>query len=81
MSQDTFRKAMATVDVNPGFPSDLKPYMQEQAEILLREKKIAAIPDWARRCARTSWRRRGRGRKPSQRHRPALVPGDPVDLQ
>ena len=51
MSQDTFRKAMATVDVNPGFPSDLKPYMQEQAEILLKEKKIAAIPDWAQGAA------------------------------
>src|SRR5437870_9355625 len=46
MSQDTFRKAMATIDVNPGFPSDLKPYMQEQAEILLKEKKISAVPDW-----------------------------------
>jgi NitT/TauT family transport system substrate-binding protein/sulfonate transport system substrate-binding protein len=48
MSQETFRKAMATVDVDPGFPGDLKPYMQEQAEILLREKKIAAIPDWGK---------------------------------
>jgi len=46
LSQDTFRKAMATIDVNPGFPSDLKPYMQEQAEILLKEKKISAVPDW-----------------------------------
>ena len=46
MSLDTFQKALATVDVNPGFPSDLKPYMQQQAEILLKEKKIAAIPDW-----------------------------------
>ena len=27
MSQDTFRKALATVDVNPGFPSDLGAYM------------------------------------------------------
>ncbi len=48
MSQDTFRKAMATVDVEPGFPNDLQPYMQEQAEILLKEKKIAAIPDWSK---------------------------------
>jgi ABC-type nitrate/sulfonate/bicarbonate transport system substrate-binding protein len=48
MSQDTFRKAMSFVDVEPGFPSDLKPYMQEQAEVLLKEKKIAAIPDWAK---------------------------------
>jgi hypothetical protein len=48
MSQDTFRKALATVDVNPGFPSDLEPYMQSQAEVLLKEKKIAAIPDWSK---------------------------------
>ena len=48
MSQETFRTALATVDVNPGFPSDLKPYMQEQAEILLKEKKISAIPDWTK---------------------------------
>jgi len=48
MSQDTFRKALATVDVNPSFPSDLRPYMQEQADILLKEKKISAIPDWSK---------------------------------
>lgn len=48
MSQDTFRKALATVDVNPGFPTDLGPYMQAQADILLKEKKIAAIPDWSK---------------------------------
>jgi ABC-type nitrate/sulfonate/bicarbonate transport system substrate-binding protein len=46
MSPETFKSALARVDVDPGFPSDLKPYMQEQAEILLKEKKIAAIPDW-----------------------------------
>jgi ABC-type nitrate/sulfonate/bicarbonate transport system substrate-binding protein len=48
MSQETFRKALATVDVNPGFPTDLNAYMKEQAEILLKEKKISAIPDWAK---------------------------------
>ena len=48
MSQDTFRKALTTVDVDPGFPLDLKPYMQDQAEILLKEKKIAAVPDWSK---------------------------------
>ena len=51
-------KALAKVDVNPGFPRDLEPYMKEQAEILLREKKIAAIPDWKKALRRTSWRRR-----------------------
>jgi ABC-type nitrate/sulfonate/bicarbonate transport system substrate-binding protein len=48
MSLDTFQTALSRVEVNPGFPADLKPYMQEQAEILLREKKINAIPDWSK---------------------------------
>jgi ABC-type nitrate/sulfonate/bicarbonate transport system substrate-binding protein len=48
LSKETFQKAMSRVEVDPGFPSDLKPYMQEQAEILLKEKKIPAIPDWSK---------------------------------
>ena len=48
MSIDSFKTALARVEVDPGFPSDLKSYMQEQAEILLREKKINAIPDWSK---------------------------------
>jgi NitT/TauT family transport system substrate-binding protein len=48
MSRDAFGKALARVDVNPGFPDDLKPYMQEQAQILLRDRKISAIPDWSK---------------------------------
>jgi ABC-type nitrate/sulfonate/bicarbonate transport system substrate-binding protein len=48
MSLDTFQKAIARVEVKPGFPEDLKPYMQEQAEILLKAKKIPAIPDWSK---------------------------------
>jgi NitT/TauT family transport system substrate-binding protein len=48
MSQDTFRKALATVDVEPGFPVDLQPYLQRHAEVLLREKKISAVPDWSK---------------------------------
>ena len=48
MSRDTFAKALGTIEVNPGFPKDLDGYMKEQAEILLREKKIAAIPDWSK---------------------------------
>jgi ABC-type nitrate/sulfonate/bicarbonate transport system substrate-binding protein len=49
MSKDTFTKALSRVEVNPGWPSDdLVPYMQKQAEILLAEKKIKAIPDWTK---------------------------------
>jgi len=48
MSQETFRRALATVDVDPGFPSDLVPYLERHADVLLKEKKIAAIPDWSK---------------------------------
>ena len=47
MAKETFQKAMSRVEVDPGFP-DLKSYMQEQAEILLKDKKIPAIPDWSK---------------------------------
>jgi ABC-type nitrate/sulfonate/bicarbonate transport system substrate-binding protein len=46
MSQDTFAKALARVEVAPGFPRNLEPYLTHHAKILLAEKKIAAIPDW-----------------------------------
>jgi NitT/TauT family transport system substrate-binding protein len=46
MSLDTFTKALSRVEVDPGFPRNLQPYMQQQAEILLADKKISAIPDW-----------------------------------
>jgi NitT/TauT family transport system substrate-binding protein len=46
MSLDTFQKALAKVEVNPGFPPDLKSYMQEQAEVLVRAKTIPSVPDW-----------------------------------
>jgi ABC-type nitrate/sulfonate/bicarbonate transport system substrate-binding protein len=48
MSKDTFKKALATVDVNPGFPpdSELLPYMKHQAEALVESKKIKEIPDF-----------------------------------
>ena len=48
MAKDTFGKALARVEVQPGWPPDLVPYMQQQAEILLKENKIKAIPDWSK---------------------------------
>jgi len=48
MSKDTFGKALARVEVQPGWPTDLVPYMQQQAEILLKENKIKTIPDWSK---------------------------------
>ncbi len=46
MSRETFNKAMANVEVDVGFPTDVRPYLQQIAEGLLKEKKISAIPDW-----------------------------------
>ena len=48
MSPEIFATALSRVEVNPGFPGDLKPYMQQQAEILLKNKTINAIPDWTK---------------------------------
>src|ERR1019366_571305 len=45
---DTFAKALARVEVGPGWPADIVPYMQAQTEILLKENKIKAIPDWSK---------------------------------
>jgi hypothetical protein len=46
MSKDTFSKALARVEVQPSWPSDTEYYLQQQAEILLKQKKLKAIPDW-----------------------------------
>jgi ABC-type nitrate/sulfonate/bicarbonate transport system substrate-binding protein len=46
MSQDTFGRALARVEVAPGFPRDLEPYLTRHAKILLAEKHISKIPDW-----------------------------------
>jgi NitT/TauT family transport system substrate-binding protein len=55
MSRETFAKALAKVEVNPGFPSDLVPGLQKDAEVLLREKKISAIPDWKKALRPDLW--------------------------
>jgi len=55
LSKETFRKAIGAVVVNPGFPTDLVPYMQKEAETLLREKKISAIPDWKKALRPDFW--------------------------
>ena len=59
MAKDTFAKAMARVEVSPGFPPDLQPYMQREAEVLLREKKIAKIPDWKTALRPDLWAKAG----------------------
>jgi ABC-type nitrate/sulfonate/bicarbonate transport system substrate-binding protein len=57
MSKEALAKALARVEVDPGFPSDLVPNLQRDAEILLREKKISAIPDWNKALRPHLWRK------------------------
>ncbi|HET7192160.1 MAG TPA: ABC transporter substrate-binding protein [Pseudolabrys sp.] len=46
LSKDTFSKALARVEVQPGWPTDIKPYMTRQAQVLIDAKKLKAMPDW-----------------------------------
>jgi ABC-type nitrate/sulfonate/bicarbonate transport system substrate-binding protein len=55
MSRDTFAKALARVEVDPGFPANLTPGLQRDAEVLLREKKISAVPDWKKALRPEFW--------------------------
>jgi NitT/TauT family transport system substrate-binding protein len=47
MSPETFATALSRVEVAPSFP-DLKSYMQQQAEILVKNKIINTVPDWSK---------------------------------
>src|SRR5215468_4973185 len=60
MTRETFSKAMANVEVDVGFPADVRPYLQQIAEGLLKEKKIGAIPDWNK-ALRTEFMTKARG--------------------
>jgi ABC-type nitrate/sulfonate/bicarbonate transport system substrate-binding protein len=53
--RDTLAKALALVEVNPASPADLGPYLREQADILLRQKIISAIPDWKKALRPDLW--------------------------
>jgi NitT/TauT family transport system substrate-binding protein len=55
MSRETLTKALARVEVNPGFPAGLEPDLRRDAEVLLREKKIEAIPDWKKALRPDLW--------------------------
>jgi len=55
MSRATFAAALAKVEVAPGFPSDVAAGLQKDAEVLLREKKISAIPDWKKALRPDLW--------------------------
>jgi NitT/TauT family transport system substrate-binding protein len=55
LSRNTFAKALGRVEVGPGFPTDLQAGLQRDAEVLLREKKIDAVPDWKKALRPDLW--------------------------
>ena len=54
MSKDTFDKALARVEVDPGWPADLEPYMKHHAEVLMEEKRSRRCRTGIRPSARIS---------------------------
>jgi NitT/TauT family transport system substrate-binding protein len=48
MSKETFANALSRVEVNPGWPADLEPYMTHHAEVLMAAHKLNAVPDWSK---------------------------------
>lgn len=48
MAPETFAKAIATIDVAPQFPADVKGYMQGEAQTLIKAGRIKEMPDWSK---------------------------------
>ncbi len=46
LAKDTFNKALSRVEVGVGWPDDLESYMTAQCEVLVKAKKLKAVPDW-----------------------------------
>src|SRR5947207_10317943 len=55
MSRGKIAKTPARSEINSGVPSDLAPALGRDAEVLLREKKIGAIPDWKKALRPEFW--------------------------
>lgn len=61
VSKDAFRQALAKVEVSPGFPADLKDYLQKEAEGLIEAKRIKSVPDWSK-ALRTDFMAKAQGK-------------------
>jgi len=46
LPETVIRSALDKLGVNPDYIPALEPYLTEQAQILVQEKKISAVPDW-----------------------------------
>jgi len=46
VSEKVVKLMLSKIDVNPEFKPELKDYLTNQSKVLMKQKKIAAIPDW-----------------------------------
>ena len=46
VDENIIKTMLSKIDVNPEFKPELKKYMTEQSEVLVKQKKISAVPDW-----------------------------------
>jgi len=46
LSASTMKRALSGVEIDVGFPDTLVPYMTAHAEVLVKENKIKAVPDF-----------------------------------
>ncbi len=55
MSRDTFARGAGERGGQPGLPARPAAHLQKEAEVLLKEKKISAIPDWKKALRPDLW--------------------------
>ncbi len=46
VSDEVVKLMLSKIDVDPEFKPELKDYLTNQSKVLMKQKKIAAIPDW-----------------------------------
>ena len=46
--EPVFRRMLAKLDIDPAYVSGLPAYLDEQADVLVKQKQIAAVPQWGR---------------------------------
>lgn len=46
IQEAVFKRMLGKLDVKPDFAPELKAYLTEQSQVLIREKQMATVPDW-----------------------------------
>ena len=46
VDENIIKTMLSKIDVNPDFKPELKAYLTNQSKVLMKQHKIAAVPDW-----------------------------------